>query len=198
MIKEAGEFSVGLFTDRYLGVSNFLNIENSKYVKKEGGQTIYLQKDDYFSILVDKIKTSALEIATKYYQVIDGYTPEVVSMWLNTHTKNNIHPPHNHQNTFLSGVFYLNDSPQIAPIGFLRPYAIPFLPIIKSYNKYNTTVMKHVPSKDDVIFFPSYLYHYVDINTEDKPRLSIAFDIILRGEYGEVTKNNGTVGQFKL
>jgi|TARA_E500000331_G_scaffold236656_2_gene226971 uncharacterized protein (TIGR02466 family) len=198
MIKEAAEFSVGLFTDKYPGVSNYLDIENSAYIKKEGGQTIYLQKDNYFDPLIEKIEMSALDIARKYYQIIDGYQPEVVSMWLNTHTKNNVHPPHNHQNTFLSGVFYLSESPKIASIGFLRPYAIPFLPIIKEYNKYNTTVIKHVPSKDDVIFFPSYVYHYVDLNTEDKPRMSIAFDIILRGEYGEITKNNGTVGQFKI
>tara|TARA_B100000900_G_C20421369_1_gene651085 strand:- start:54 stop:635 length:582 start_codon:yes stop_codon:yes gene_type:complete len=193
MLKENGYFSVPMFTDEYKGMSKTLDIRNSKYYKPDGGQTIDLQNEDYFKTLLVSIKQSVLKIALEYFKVKPGYTVDVVSMWLNSITKN--HTPHNHQNVFMSGVYFLDEG---APLRLLRPYSLPFLPIVNEYNQYNTTLLQHTPYEDSVVFFPSYLYHYVDIDRVKKPRISIAFDTILRGDYGEISKENGTVGQFKI
>mgnify|MGYP005989779143 FL=1 len=192
-------FMIPTFVAKYNGISNELNIRKTKYYKSKGGQTINLQKEPYFKELIKKIKISVLRLSEQYYKVRKGYKVDVVSMWLNSNEKNRYHPPHNHQNTFISGVIWLdgerNDYPSLK---LLRPYALPNLPIIENYNEINSNVISVESEKDKIIFFPSYLYHYVDKNLKAKPRISIAFDTILRGPYGEIINNGETVGQYKI
>jgi len=197
--KIRGHFLIPTFAANYWGESDKLNIRKTDYYKPKGGQTINLQKEPYFKELIKKIKISVLRLAEHYYKVRPGYRVDVVSMWLNSNEKNMYHPPHNHMNTFMSGVMWLDGKKgEYAPLQFLRPYAIPTLPIISQYNEINSNIVTHPSMKDEVVFFPSYLYHYVGVNKNRKPRLSIAFDTILRGKYGEIIKGGETVGQYKI
>ena len=41
------------------------------------------------------------------------------------------------------------------------------------------------PVDGNVCIFPGYLNHYVDSNYNEKERLSIAFDFLIRGEYSD-------------
>ena len=193
------QFMTAIFRGEFKGISNELNIRKTKYYKKKGGQTINLQKDPYFKELVKKIKIAALYVAEHWYKVVPGYKVDVVSLWLNSNEKNMNHPPHNHMNTFLSGTLFLDgDGTNYPSIKFLRPYAQPNLPIIKEYNQINSNVCKYACLKDNYVIFPSYLFHYVDTNKVNKPRVSISFDIILRGKYGEIISQGETVGQYKI
>jgi|GEM_PF-4539175 len=192
-------FLIGTYQGSYPGVSDELDIRNTKYYKPKGGQTINLQKDIYFKDLIKKIKISVLRVAEHFYKVIPGYKVDVVSLWLNSNEKNMNHPPHNHMNTFLSGTLWLDGKAKDYPsIKFLRPYAQPNLPIIKFYNEINSNVCMYACIKDNYIIFPSYLYHYVDKNNYKKPRISLSFDTILRGRYGEIINQGETVGQYKI
>jgi uncharacterized protein (TIGR02466 family) len=194
-----GHFLIPTFQGSYPGISDELNIRKTKYYNPKGGQTIGLQKDPYFKELVKKIKISVLRLAEHYWKVKKGYKVDVVSMWLNSNEKNMNHPPHNHANTFISGVIWLDgEKGEYPSLKFLRPYALPILPIIEKYNEINSNVLSEFSEKDKIVFFPSYLFHYVDRNNKRKPRISIAFDTVLRGPYGEIINNGETVGQFKI
>lgn len=187
------------FITDYKGLSDKLNIRKTDYYKNKGGQTINLQNDLYFKELKNRIKLSVIGILNNFYHPKNKYKVDVVSMWLNSNQKNMDHPPHNHLNTFLSGVFYLDGKEnEFESLNLIRPYAIPNLPIINKYNEINSNVLHIKTTKDKVIFFPSYLMHYVMINKNNKPRISIAFDVMLRGSYGEIRTNDLTVGQYKI
>ena len=194
-----GHFITPTFQGGYPGISDTLNIRKTDYYKPKGGQTINLQKDPYFKEVIKKIKISVLRIAEHYFKVKPGYKVDVVSLWLNSNEKNISHSPHNHMNTFISGVLWLDGKENEYPdIKFLRPYALPNLPIISKYNEMNSNIIRTKARKDDIVFFPSYLFHFVERNTSRKPRISLAFDTILRGRYGEIGENNETVGQYKI
>lgn len=197
--KLCGHFMTPTFEVVYPGMSDKLNIKKTKYYNPKGGQTINLQKDPFFNDLTKKIKLSVSILAENYFKIKKGYKVDIVSMWLNSNEKKMNHPPHNHMNTFISGVFYLGgETGEFAPLKFIRPYALPNLPIIDKYNPINCNVLESIWEKDKLILFPSYLFHYVDANTSNKSRVTIAFDAILRGQYGEIIKNGETVGQYKI
>ena len=120
-------------------------------------------------------------------------------MWLNSKPTGINHPPHNHTNTFISGVLYLDGEEKTYPsLKLLRPYQLPIVPLVDKFNEINSNVIELLTAKDEVIFFPSYLLHFVDTNLNEKPRISIAFDTLLRGKYGEIRENGLTVGNFKI
>ena len=187
-------FKTPIFYDIYGGVSNKINIKETKYYKSKKPQIIDLQKEKIFKPLINKIKESTLDISKNVFKITRPYSVDVVSLWLNKRNPNTDHTAHMHQNTFLSGVFFLEDTQ--SPLCFLRPQPLPVLPIVDEYNEFNSNKLRHHGIKDCIVLFPSYLYHFVSINEDPKSRLTLAFDIMLRGEYGEIDQT--TVGQYKI
>ena len=161
-----------------------LNIEtNDKthmltYIKNNG-------KDDdlhimsYFKPLANKI----LECSEKILKD-GGYEfekIEITNMWGNLLNKGSSHAPHTHSNNFLSGVYYLQSG---SPIQFFDPR--PAATILKPRNTPNwdnSGMMQFDSTVDIALFFPSWLMHWVPPTSEE--RVSIAWNIIVRGEYGE-------------
>jgi uncharacterized protein (TIGR02466 family) len=194
-------FLTPIFFNEYAGISKELDIRNSKYYLPKGGQVINLQKDPFFKSLIDKIKISVKFIAEHWYKAKKGYKVDVVSLWVNSNESNQYHAPHNHTNTFMSGVIMLDgvvDKNDYPSLRFLRPYANPIMPQVEKFNELNSNVLHFKCEKDCAAFFPSYLYHFVGVNKNKKPRISIAFDTVLRGKYGEVGPEGQTVGDFKI
>ena len=189
-------FKTPIFYDIYTGVSDKINIKETKYYKSKKTQIIDLQKEKIFKPLINRIKESTLDISKNVFKINKPYTVDVVSLWLNIQAQNTDHTSHIHQNTFLSGVFFLENTK--LPLNFLRPQPIPILPIVDEYNDFNSNRLYHYGFKDSIVLFPSYLYHFVSVNDEKKNRLTMAFDIILRGQYGEIQVNQTTVGQYKI
>lgn len=199
--KVQSHFLTPVFFVEYAGMSDELNIRNTKYYLKQGGQVINLQKDPFFKSLVDKIKISVKHIAEHWYKAKKGYKVDVVSLWVNSNENGQFHAPHNHTNTFMSGVLMLDgktDTNDYPNLKFLRPYANPIMPQVEKFNELNSNVLQFNTEKDCVAFFPSYLYHYVDTNKNKTPRISIAFDTILRGKYGEIGPRGQTVGDYRI
>jgi hypothetical protein len=192
-----GCFKTPIFYDTYTGVSDKINIKETKYYKSKKTQIIGLQKEKIFKPLINRIKESTLDISKNVFKINRPYTVDVISLWLNIKAQNTDHTSHMHQNTFLSGVFFLENTK--LPLGFLRPQPIPILPIVDEYNEFNSNKLFHNGFKDSIVFFPSYLYHFAGVNNEKKNRLTMAFDIMLRGQYGEIQPvGQTTVGQYKI
>ena len=51
-------------------------------------------------------------------------------------------------------------------------------------NNYNAKEYLVTPQKNMLLFFPSYLWHTILNNHSDKPRYSLAFNLIPLGQYG--------------
>ena len=116
---------------------------------------------------------------------------EITSMWANKLVKGDIHPPHTHSNNVFSGVYYLKGG---SPIQFFdpRPQANILKPRKSGYNFLNSDVGQFNSETGYGIVFPSWLQHWVP-ETKDE-RISIAWNVIVRGEYGEPnTLQNATI-----
>ena len=142
---------------------NSLSEQNGQVVKRTGSQTQdELHKIDTFSNLTKTIIDVSKSILDE-----QGYMGEIeiTNMWGNIlrPQSQRAHAPHSHSNNFLSGVFYIKTSDDTSPIQFFDP-------------RPQSSVLK--PRKKE-----SWLVHWVP-ETKDE-RISIAWNVIVRGEYGE-------------
>ena len=192
MTRQNNWFADRMFTEPLIiqelqGVSDRLDLRNSRFMDEPGNQVKGLHNLEHFSYL----KKWVLEIATEVFERVYSFDmtklrPEMTSMWLNKNPKGAFHPPHYHANNTLSGVYFPEgDGEDFAKLNFLRPRALQLLPegAIKEWTEANSYEWHCKARKDTLCLFPSYINHYVDTNYNEQERLSIAFDILIRGEY---------------
>lgn len=137
----------------------------------------------YFKALKDTIleaSKSHLEILGCQYDAI-----EITDMWANHLYRGDSHQPHSHSNNFLSGVYYLHTEENASPIQFFdpRPQASILRPKNNQPDLNNPSVISFSSAQGTGLIFPSWLLHWVP-PTEGE-RISISWNLILRGKYGE-------------
>ena len=118
-----------------------------------------------------------------------GYDVEdlvITDMWANVLRNTEHHPMHTHSNNFLSGTYYLQ-SDQGASIVFHdpRPAADVIVPRKKETNNLNASLLSYASKTNRAIFFPAWLPHQVQQNKSNNNRISIAWNMQVRGQVGE-------------
>ena len=110
----------------------------------------------------------------------------ITDMWATVLKSGENHPAHTHSNNFLSGTYYLH-SDQGASIMFQdpRPAAGVILPRIKESTITNANLLSYASKQNRAIIFPSWLPHYVKPNKSKNKRISIAWNIQVKGQVGE-------------
>ena len=129
-----------------------------------------------------------LELSKEYiedlkFEFDDHY---VTGMWYNILKPGEFHSPHTHSNNLVSGVFYLQTNDNSPAITFLdpRPQSSVLQPQAKEYNIFNSTMFFYPAKVNRMILFPSWLEHYVPQNDTKFSRVSIAFNVMLKGQVG--------------
>ena len=118
-----------------------------------------------------------------------GYDVEdliITDMWANVLKNTEYHPMHTHSNNFLSGTYYLQ-SDQGASIVFHdpRPAADVIVPRKKEKNTLNSSLLSYASKTNRAIFFPAWLPHWVQQNKSNNKRISIAWNMQVKGQVGE-------------
>jgi len=172
-------FTVPIFT--YNNVEVIKNLDLKKYNHQ---QTFDLHQDKNFTELVNFKKESAKDCLSEMGYSTD-YEIDITTMWINImkpHSHTNEMIPHSHDNQFLSCVFYTEKIN--SPIVFQRPWITQFSPTKIDNTGYNANSYFIQPEEGDLIIFPSYLLHQALINVHMYDRISIASNVVLRGNYG--------------
>jgi uncharacterized protein (TIGR02466 family) len=133
------------------------------------------------------IKKLIEEKINEYWKSVLLFNTEIyiTNSWLNTNDTNQQHFLHNHSNSILSGVYYINVEDSLPLITFNRmqlPFLLNFIP--KEFTMFNSTEWSIPVENGSLIIFPSTLYHYVKPNTSNKTRLSLAFNTFVKGNIG--------------
>ncbi len=147
---------------------------NSNYVLNEKPflnlkKELYLRVKDYF----EKVISST-----------DLVIPFITQSWLNYTEKDQYHPKHSHSNSFVSGVFYINCHKELDKITFFNDDYKTIKPEIKTWNLYNSESWWFPVKTNDIIMFPSSLNHMVETKQGDNTRISLAFNVFVKGIEG--------------
>jgi uncharacterized protein (TIGR02466 family) len=154
----------------YSTINNFILNEKELLLLKEDLET-YI--DDFF---YNKLKYNKKA------------KPYITQSWLNTTNKNQAHHQHEHPNSFLSGVYYVKANRDFDKIQFYNTNYKALSPNINDFNIFNSNSWWFVTETNNVFIFPSSTSHAVLTKNDDNERISIAFNIFLKGELG-ITKD---------
>ena len=144
-----------------------------------------LQKQEIMQPLCRRIYDIIHSIIDVYQY--STYQIEITSMWGNIQRPNTHFRRHSHYNNMFSGVFYLNENKNFPNIMFWRPEEQSVEPKKVNFNPFNQGSYFQETKKDTLIIFPSWLQHSVELNETDEDRVNISFNVMLRGDYYNVT-----------
>jgi len=143
-----------------------------------------LHTKEEFKIFSDMV----LERSKEIIKILDYDVEDIAitDMWGNVLEKGEAHPPHTHSNNFLSGVYYLH-SDKAAGIQFFdpRPSADVIVPRKTKKTHNNSNLLSFASKTNRAVFFPSWLNHWVPQNISKNKRISIAWNVQLKGQVGE-------------
>lgn len=111
----------------------------------------------------------------------------ITTSWVNQYSKGDNTHQHSHSNSIISGVYYLEDCDETAPIQFHRaPGYVNLWPNtinlpIRTHNALNIDVITVIPKAGELIMWPSHLAHSVPPNQSDTQRHTIAFNTFVKG-----------------
>ena len=121
---------------------------------------------------------------------------EYTHMWPNVLGYGSIFNPHRHRNAILSGTWYLSANPNnntVLEFYDPRPAANVFEPT-KNLNRYNRATEIFPSASNKGLIFPSWMVHWVPQLKTEEQRISIAWNVMVRGQYGQPN----SVEQFRI
>jgi hypothetical protein len=115
----------------------------------------------------------------------DAITPYITQSWLNYTETNQFHHKHEHPNSLVSGVFYINCHEEFDKIKFFKKDIYQMIkPEIKTWNIWNSESWWFTVKTGDLIMFPSSLTHMVENKEGTNTRISLAFNVFIKGTIG--------------
>ena len=165
---------------------SIINKTKSYVYKNEGNTTSndnYILNNKPFKNLKEELD---LKVQNYFDKIICPYniTPYITQSWINYTEKNQFHHKHNHPNSFISGVFYINCDEKFDTIKFFKKDYERIAPEVKEWNVWNSQSWLFPVKTGDVILFPSSLDHKVETKETDNTRISLSFNVFIKGTVG--------------
>tara|TARA_Y100000114_G_C11738964_1_gene317849 strand:- start:910 stop:1587 length:678 start_codon:yes stop_codon:yes gene_type:complete len=193
-------FPIGIMTFKY---ENSLEMDQMSYFLKSQplnpgvdgygkiSEDTYILDNPELSSLKEFITKAFLDYAKIVARIkIDGIA--LLQSWISVKLKGQMHTPHQHSNSMLSGVFYFDDydinSPPLSfhkEINAMNKSSL--LPNLEeNYNESDFAQHERYffPQKNTFVVFPSYLTHGVPPNPSERPRISLAVNCISSNTFG--------------
>jgi uncharacterized protein (TIGR02466 family) len=182
---------------------NYLNREFSEKeicffekVKKENYRNIgnYTSLTKYIlnNEELKNLKTEITKMLENYFMSVLGLkediVPYITQSWLNWTKEGEHHHKHNHPNSIVSGVFYINANEKKDFISFYNEkdetvYNKKNEPVLlnpKIFNVYNTKTINIQVKTGTLLLFPSWLSHSVPAKSGNNLRTSLAFNTFIK------------------
>jgi uncharacterized protein (TIGR02466 family) len=176
--------------DRDITTKELLFIDKTKLdtYNNEGNTTSnnnYILNNKEFETLKEELDLRVKDYFDKVISPANNITPYITQSWLNYTETNQYHHKHQHPNSLVSGVFYINCHEEHDKIKFFSDRYQNIKPEIKDWNLWNSETWWFPVKTGDVILFPSSLTHMVETKQGDNTRISLAFNVFIKGVVGD-------------
>jgi uncharacterized protein (TIGR02466 family) len=163
--------------------------ENKKDSYKNTGNitsnNTYILNKKPFLNLKKELDLRVKDYFKKVISSTDAITPYITQSWLNYTETNQFHHKHEHPNSLVSGVFYINCHEEFDKIKFFKKDIYQMIkPEIKTWNIWNSESWWFTVKTGDLIMFPSSLTHMVENKEGTNTRISLAFNVFIKGTIG--------------
>lgn len=153
--------------------------------------------DNYFSKDTHILNASSLSNLKRHLekQLLDfknnilGIEQElyITESWIAKTLPSGHHAIHNHPNSMFSGVIYLQAPVDSSILFHYENDLFKWFNFHFTYNKlteFNSNNTKVVVEENDLIIFPSWLDHSVEINNSNTERVVLGFNTFIKGNFG--------------
>ena len=168
--------------------TKFLNKKEKDTYNNEGNITSndnYVLNEKPFLNLKNELDLKVKEYFDKIICPSNKVKPYITQSWLNYTKRNQYHHKHQHPNSLVSGVFYINADEKLDKIKFFKEDYQPIKLEIKEYNLFNSQSWWFTVKTGDIVLFPSSLTHMVETKDGDNIRTSLAFNVFVEGKIGD-------------
>ena len=167
----------------------FVDKNKKDFYKNEGNITTknnYILNEKPFTNIKKELHLKVQDYFDKVISPANNITPYITQSWLNYTETNQYHHKHQHPNSLVSGVFYINCHEEHDTIKFFNNKYLTIKPEVKDWNIWNSDAWWFSVKTGDVILFPSSLTHMVETKQGDNTRISLAFNVFIKGTVGDV------------
>ena len=166
----------------------FVNKTKKASHKSEGNKISnnnYVLNETVFQPLKAQLDYAVRDYFQKVLAATHKVQPYITQSWLNYTEKKQFHHIHCHPNSFISGVLYISGD-LMDKIKFFKPHSYELIqPEKNQFNIYNSQTWT-IPVKPGLVFlFPSSLVHCVDFKKSSTRRVSLAFNVFVKGTLGD-------------
>jgi uncharacterized protein (TIGR02466 family) len=162
--------------------------KNKKDIYKNDGNVTsnnnYILNEKPFLNIKKELDLRVKDYFEKVISSTDAITPYITQSWLNYTETNQYHHKHTHPNSLVSGVFYINCHEEHDKIKFFNDNYKTIRLEIKDWNMWNSESWWFPVKTGDIILFPSSLNHMVETKQGDNTRISLAFNVFIKGKVG--------------
>jgi uncharacterized protein (TIGR02466 family) len=145
----------------------------------------YILNQKSFKDLKEQLDLKVKDYFDKVISSSNNITPYITQSWLNYTETNQYHHKHQHPNSLVSGVFYINCNEEFDKIKFYKEKYQTIKPEVKDWNIWNSETWWFSVKTGDIILFPSSLTHMVETKQGDNTRISLAFNVFIKGTVGD-------------
>jgi uncharacterized protein (TIGR02466 family) len=167
---------------------NLIQENKSKTTKNEGNTSSkdsYILNNEKFKNLKEELNLIIQDYFDKVISPANNITPYITQSWLNYTETNQYHHKHEHPNSLISGIFYINCNEKFDKIKFFKMFNYEMIkPDVKKWNIWNSESFWFSVKTGDIVLFPSSLTHMVENKQGDNTRISLAFNVFIKGVVG--------------
>ncbi len=144
---------------------------------------INILEEPRFQQVSDFIK----ECVSDYLDHVIGYQYDsfaIIHAWVNRAAEGSYQPLHTHGNSIISGVYYLQAQRDNAPLLFEKTElnTSPYLAVaVREQTIYNANRVAFAAQSGICFLFPSNIRHGYDMPNKGSERISLAFNVMLKG-----------------
>jgi len=165
----------------------FVDKNKKDFYKNEGNITTnnnYILNEKPFTNIKKELDLRVQDYFNKVISPANKITPYITQSWLNYTETNQYHHKHAHPNSLVSGVFYINCDEKHDKIKFFNDNYKTIKLEIKDWNIWNSESWWFSVKTGDIILFPSSLSHMVENKEGTNTRISLAFNVFIKGTVG--------------
>lgn len=173
-----------------------LNLAEQQFVtsqetRRSMGNTMTLNVDVLNSPDLSRLKQFIQQSLNLYFENI--YKPkttcsiEITQSWINYTRSGEYHHRHDHPNSILSGVYYIDVDDAHDSIFFFNREFRQIQIVPTEHNMFNSDSWQFPVKTNNLLIFPSSIPHMVTTTKTSKTRISLAFNTFVKGEIGSTT-----------
>jgi uncharacterized protein (TIGR02466 family) len=162
--------------------------EYKKKTFKNEGNLLTHDTDILENKTLKNLKKDLHKIVVDYFDKVvctsNSLIPYITQSWISYTETNQFHHRHAHANSYVSGVLYIAANKKVDRIKFYKEKYDRISLEYKKFNEFNSANWWFAVETGYVVLFPSNLTHGVDNKKGTNCRISLAFNVFIKGEIG--------------